>query len=192
MWHFGGADGGKAPQFSIEPASLVEYTNSSGALISCRPQQVAASMEQQFAQANSAKTSNANNEQQRRSPSNMGTTVLAGAPTSITWHLCNQLGCPHDGQQVHSSGLFGGQQQLADESSNNNSGEVPSSSAASKQSGESSKLKRPLVRQDGSLVLSQFQAAQYKPEIHSATYRCCLANQFGALCSRPVRTKAGK
>lgn len=48
------------------------------------------------------------------------------------------------------------------------------------------------VRRDGSLVISPFAAAHFKPDVHSASYRCCLTNRLGSLCSRTVRSRAGK
>lgn len=155
VWHFGGAgEPGRAPQFGVEPPALVEYSNSSGAVIGCRPQQVAVGpAEQQFGPTTKSKA-----EQARRSPSQP-----MEAPIAITWHLVRQT--PLLGQQVAQTA-----QHLE----------------------ETQTGRRPLVRQDGSLLLSPFGAEQYQPEVHSATYRCCLGNQFGALCSRPVRTRAGE
>lgn len=58
------------------------------------------------------------------------------------------------------------------------------------------------VRQDGALMLAPFAAEQYEPDLHSASYRCCLAPSAATsyagdfppstICSRLVRTRAGK
>lgn len=180
VWHFGGAgEPGRAPQFGLEPPALVEYSNSSGSVISCRPAQqvgAAAAAEQQLVQ--SGQKSLSSGEHQRRSS-------LAEAPISISWHLVRP-----SSQQVASE-----EQQLDEGLSviHSNAEEAQLINEAPNENGSANnKPKSPLVRQDGSLVLSPFKASQYRPEVHSATYRCCLANQFGALCSRPVRTRAGE
>lgn len=49
-----------------------------------------------------------------------------------------------------------------------------------------------LVRQDGALVLAPFAAAHFRPEVHSANYRCCASNALGTACSGPVRVRAGE
>lgn len=48
------------------------------------------------------------------------------------------------------------------------------------------------VRTDGALALAPLSPGDAQRNTHAATYRCCLMNQFGRLCSRPVRTRAGK
>lgn len=173
MWSFGGGQAARAPQFATEPAGLVEYTNSSGAVISCRPQQMAATP---AAEAKGVAVGSSDALQNRRS---MPTTLAGnnGAPTSISWHLIGQA--PLSSQQVHYAPL--------DEDLEPRPGQ-PDDTPIDKRPGR----RAAWVRQDGSLVLGAFAAADYKPEIHSAVYRCCLANQFGALCSRPVQTRAGK
>uniref|UniRef100_A0A336M0H3 CSON009256 protein n=1 Tax=Culicoides sonorensis TaxID=179676 RepID=A0A336M0H3_CULSO len=46
--------------------------------------------------------------------------------------------------------------------------------------------------QNGTLMFYPFTSEQYRPEIHSAVYRCKLKNLVGAVISREVHVKAGK
>lgn len=150
MWDFGGAgpraQANLAPRFALEPAALVEYSNSSGAVIACRPQMWPAAHPSPGGQ-------------ERRA---------GGAPTSISWRRLHQLPGARD--------WFARPQEQDQEEEEQLAAVGPLH----------------LVRQDGSLVFVPFEAREFRPELHAATYRCCLANRFGSLCSRPVRTKAGE
>ncbi|GBL99306.1 Down syndrome cell adhesion molecule-like protein Dscam2 [Araneus ventricosus] len=48
------------------------------------------------------------------------------------------------------------------------------------------------TRPDGSLVFSPFRAEDYRQDVHSATYRCSVANIVGSIVSREVHVRGGK
>lgn len=136
-----GRSGAWAPRFALEPPALVEYSNSSGAVLACRPQLVAGQLEQQQLPA------------ARRSG------LALATPTYVSWRLVRRLAGEQEGPQE--------EEELEEELESQ-------------------------MRQDGALVLAPFAPADFRRDIHAATYRCCLSNQFGRLCSRPVRARAGK
>ena len=156
-----------APRFAIEPPALVEYSNSTGTVIACRPQTVLSlsNLEQQTGsqqQKSGGGGGGQTAEQQRRQSLLTSTAATANTPTSITWRVVRQVPTTFDTTE-----------QLTDEELAGHSG-----------------LRQ--VRQDGSLLLAPFKPTDYRREVHAATYRCCLGNRFGSLCSRPVRTRAGE
>lgn len=164
-----------APKFALEPPSLVEYSNSTGTVISCRPQQQFLSSSAPIAAGSSAPP-NINNK-------NIKTMMSLGSPISISWRIV---------KQQHGNELSSDNSEEEDsfdliETENNNSLVVGVSQAGSK-----NQQQQAFVRQDGSLVIQPFKATDYRRDVHSSVYRCCLENRFGSLCSRPVRTRAGK
>ncbi|XP_049852938.1 Down syndrome cell adhesion molecule-like protein Dscam2 [Schistocerca gregaria] len=44
---------------------------------------------------------------------------------------------------------------------------------------------------NGTLLLAPFSADQYRPEVHSAAYRCAARNPVGTIVSRRVQIRAG-
>ncbi|RWS15522.1 netrin receptor DSCAM-like protein [Dinothrombium tinctorium] len=46
------------------------------------------------------------------------------------------------------------------------------------------------IRSDGSLLFNPFSMENYRPDIHSATYRCIVSNAVGTIVSRDVNVKA--
>lgn len=145
----------QALRFQVEPPALVEYSNSTGTVIPCRPATVAS--------ADGPSTAKLSMAGQRLSQ-----------PIAISWH------------QVKSLDLF--QQALQGDPQEQESLEQLQ---RSEQVGPA-KSGRRYVRQDGSLVLAPFKAGDLDKDQLAATYRCCLASRSGSICSRPVRTRAGK
>lgn len=131
--------------FAIEPPALVEYSNSTGAVLHCRP---------------------ASGQQLQRSakkPAGVGASAGPG---------------PGPGDRV----TIGWRRLVRMEAGELAELELRPAGAAR------------FVRQDGALVLAPFAAGQFRRELHSAQYRCCLteAGSGRSLCSRQVQTRAGE
>lgn len=144
--------GHQAPRFQLEPPPLVEYSNSTGTVIPCRPSPTSGGSESQLLSAAAS-----GKQALQRLP--------VGSQTSISWLQVEGL----DHFQVNEWATPRTEQRVAP-----------------------GKGGRRYVRLDGSLVISPFKAGELDKGLHSSIYRCCLTNKFGQLCSRPVRTRAGK
>ena len=48
------------------------------------------------------------------------------------------------------------------------------------------------VSSDGSLIFSKFTAAEFRPDVHNAAYKCIASNSVGRIASRTVRVKASE
>lgn len=194
MWDFAAAQqqqqhrqaaAGAAPIFALEPPALVEYSNSTGAVIACRP--TLASTSGAAAAADAAGWPDSPQPQpppsgDKRRP-----------PVAISWLVADggvALEVPEDGEGAGRGAS--GWRELE---------------AARRGAGAAR-----FVRQDGALVIAP--AANRGAGSHEGEnpisgsssgsneedldancgqiYRCCLANQFGSLCSRPVRTRTGE
>lgn len=135
-----------APAFALEPPGLVEYLNSTGAVIACRPT-LAGLVEPTEA------------------PASMPAAAASPrrAPISLSWR--RQLGAGLEiHEQLESSSEWAEWRELDEQEST-----------------------RSFVRQDGALILPPNTASSGEH-----IFRCCLSNQFGSLCSRPVRTRTGE
>lgn len=192
MWDFGHntlAGGGRlfagpaaagrlAPRFAVEPPPLVEYSNSTGAVIACRP----------FVGGQHYESASTVLPSQPSAQLSAGNNLLA---TAISWRQVRKLaGSSAIEVPVDDSSVNYERQQLAGNSNQQEENQQDEQmTELDKHSDKNGQLR--FVRQDGSLVLGPFGAADFRPnQVH--TYRCCLANQFGSVCSRPVRTRAGK
>lgn len=177
--------GGQLVTFSIEPPPLVEFSNSTGATIHCRwqLQTVAAKLQlpqahQQHAQQVNERVSKGGKRQERPHTQRIVT----------SWRRVDAEGQLQEAQQ---SAYF-----LHEEGAPSEMGPgdtvLGGSGAADHAGGPKERLVR--VKPDGSLELRPFAADQLEPAIHAAHFSCCLTSaQTGhTMCSRPVRTKAGK
>lgn len=176
LWDFNGSarststNANLGPRFLFEPASFVEYSNSTGTVINCRPQTVSANNEP--VQVANQKLSDLH---QRQTESiNSRARLIAATPTLVTWRQVERL---DRATNINPDAAY-----EADKDTTSEANVDPEVSASSLR----------YVRQDGSLVIAPFGPREYRAEIHSATYRCCLSNRFGAICSRPIRSRAGK
>lgn len=181
-----------APAFAIEPPSLVEYSNSTGTVIACRSQlssttttittpgsssmmaQNPSGNQEQMAGSNNKLPSTLGSPKQDSSASTMSEQqhrLASNTPTAISWRLVKRLPSSKTTNLLEDPSL-----QQADDLA------LPLNS--------SSRLY--FVRQDGALVFNPFKAQDFRHDLHLATYKCCLSNRYGSLCSRPVRTRAGK
>lgn len=142
-----------APRFASEPAGLVEYSNSTGAVLTCRPQ-----LEQPV------------------SPSSQR--LASATATYVSWYLVHQL--PGDQAPERPASEPDEDEAIEDEQLLGSSQD------------HQAHLRARYLRPDGALAIAPFAPGAFRREIHAATYRCCLTNRFGRLCSRPVRTQAGK
>lgn len=162
------------PTFAVEPPALVEYSNSTGTVIACRAQASPSSMSVE--QVSAVNPNNIINKQKQEALTMTSTLNseqqqrwLAGTtPTAISWRLVRRLPSALVQQENPPEHLEGDEEVLSG----------------------NSQLR--FVRQDGALVFPPFRAADLRSDTHLATYKCCLSNRFGSLCSRPVRTRAGK
>lgn len=160
------ANANLGPRFWNEPPSLVEYSNSTGAVINCRPQ-LLASAEQTSAMASDSTNNNSNHSSALNQKANSRAKLIGATPTLVTWRQVERMGQSEEAELQTGANL---------------------ESWDSPVSGNEWRF----VRQDGSLVIKPFDGRDFRQEIHSATYRCCLSNKFGSLCSRPIRSRAGK
>lgn len=193
MWDFAAAQqqqqhrqaaAGAAPIFALEPPALVEYSNSTGAVIACRPTLASTS-----GAAAAADAAGWPDSPQPQPPSG----DKRRPPVAISWLVADggvALEVPEDGEGAGRGAS--GWRELE---------------AARRGAGAAR-----FVRQDGALVIAP--AANRGAGSHEGEnpisgsssgsneedldancgqiYRCCLANQFGSLCSRPVRTRTGE
>lgn len=127
------------PAFAVEPPALLEYSNSTGATLECRP----------------------------ATQQHLRGQLYATRATNISWRRVRRLPTPDtptlEEEPVERAGLR--------------------------------------VRQDGALLLAPFDGAgstsgedQESDKVGRSvvTYRCCLSNRMGSLCSRPAHTRAGE
>lgn len=151
-----------APAFALEPPALVEYSNSTGTVIPCK----AFFGQQQQQQKVAAAGSHAH--------------LAAATPISVSWRVIRTGRADNEGDDDGDSGeqVTGTIEQVLNSAAGNNNNNQQQRSR--------------FVRADGALVVQPFAANEYQKDVHSAVYRCCLANKFGSLCSRPVRTLAGE
>lgn len=181
------------PRFLIEPPSFIEYSNSTGAVIQCKPQTVNSlngpelniqqhQQQQQQPLPNQAQTQGQTQAQRSIGQNDIRSKLIGATPTLVTWKQVDRL------EQYTQ---FDINTNIDENSLNEDSLESISNNEQSSMS-DLSPNKLRFVRQDGSLVLSPFEAQEYRKDIHSATYRCCLTNRFGSICSKPIRARAGK
>ena len=166
-----------APRFSVEPAALVEYSNSSGATLHCRPQVWA-------------------------SPA--GRTPAQWQPrVEISWRRL-ELDSEETGAEAEAAS---GEEQEEEQEEEVGAAEGTSreqdrwlewaaegsQQARRSSSGAPDSSQLLQLRPDGSLAFRPFAAKQLEPRLHWARYRCCLTQRprGPTVCSRPVQTKAG-
>lgn len=194
-----------APAFAIEPPSLVEYSNSTGTVIACRPQvsSTTPTMNNMMAIMMTNPTTITSNQEPIGSVggskaggaslkqdfiSDQQSRLASNTPTAISWRLVKRLPSQLNvGIRERVEG-GGGDDSSAKMTTTTTTIQQPEDLALPLNS--SSRLY--FVRQDGALVFNPFKAVDFRHDLHLATYKCCLSNRYGSICSRPVRTRAGK
>lgn len=106
--------------------------------------------------------------------------LASNTPTAISWRLVKRL----------PSQLNTGIRGSGDDSSTTTTTTIQQPEDLALPLNSSSRLY--FVRQDGALVFNPFKAVDFRHDLHLATYKCCLSNRYGSICSRTVRTRAGK
>lgn len=156
-----------APKLSLEPPSYVVFSNTTGAVIPCMPAMLINGADNDYLPHHHHRD-------------------------KILSSLASALG-PKSGHHSHSS-MLQQQQQHHHSGASYQHAPVPTSIHWKLMDGSNVKQVPELryVRHDGALVFVPFTSDNYRQDIHSNAYRCCLENSAGSLCSRIVHVRAGK